>query len=251
MREHILLLAGTHEARLLARDLAGNPAQPKVTASFAGAVTDLPDLGVPTRIGGFGGADGLAAYLKQEAVSVLIDATHPFAAQMSRNAVLAAGSAGIPLLRLERPKWSPVEGDTWQPLPTLAAAADALPTSARVFLSVGRKEIGVFSHRTDLFGLARMIEPPGLDLPGHWHLVLARPSQSVEDEVRLLETHRISHMVTKNSGGTRAHAKIAAARLLNLPVLMIERPHVSGGTVFRSRQDLLAGLERVRGRHVQ
>jgi precorrin-6A/cobalt-precorrin-6A reductase len=222
--DHILLLAGTHEARLLARSLAETFPAARLTASFAGAVSDLPDLGVPTRVGGFGGADGLAAYLEAEAVTVLVDATHPFAAQMSGNAVMAAAAAGIPLIRLERPAWAAVDGDTWQRMASLDDAARALPADARAFLSVGRKEIGLFTHRTDLFGLARMIEPPASSLPDHWQLLLARPPQTAEEEIALFESHRITHLVTKNSGGKRSYAKVEAARRLGLPVLIIGRP---------------------------
>jgi len=242
--EHILLLAGTYEARLLARSLAERFPTARLTASFAGAVSDLPDLGVPTRVGGFGGAEGLSTFLETEAVTVLIDATHPFAAQMSRNAVAAAAATGTPLLRLERPAWTARDGDTWQPMASLEEAASVLPSGARVFLSVGRKEIGLFAHRADLFGLARMIEVPGLSLPNHWHLVLARPARTPEEEIALLERHRITHLVTKNSGGTRAYAKIEAARRLKLPVLMVERPQISGGLVSANVDDLLGQLTR-------
>lgn len=242
--DHILLLAGTHEARLLARTLAERFPDTRLTASFAGAVSDLPDLGVPTRVGGFGGAEGLSAYLEAEAVTVLIDATHPFAAQMSRNAVAAAERTRTPLIRLERPAWTAGAGDTWQHFACLEDAAAALPSEARVFLSVGRKDIGLFTHRTDLFGLARMIEPPAEPLPDHWRLILARPPQSAKEEAGLLQGNRISHLVTKNSGGARAHAKIEAARQLGLPVLMIDRPQISGGLVSPNLDGLLGQLAR-------
>lgn len=240
--DHILLLAGTFEARLLARALAEQFPAARVTASLAGAVSDLPDLGVPTRVGGFGGTKGLEAYLKAEAVTVLIDATHPFAAQMSRNAAAAATAAGTALLRLQRPAWRPVDGDTWQAMASLEEAKSVLPAEARVFLSVGRKDIGLFTHRSDLFGLARMIEPPGADLPDHWHLVLARPAHMADEEIALLERHRITHLVTKNSGGTRAYAKIEAARRLGLPVLMVERPALPEAETADSVEDILKRL---------
>jgi precorrin-6A/cobalt-precorrin-6A reductase len=243
--DHILLLVGTHEARLLAREIAGRFPGLKVTASFAGAVSDLPDLGVPTRVGGFGGAEGLAQYLKEERVSVLVDATHPFAARISRNAVAASKSAGIPLLRLERPAWMPSNGDNWLSFPSLEAATEALPAGARVFFSIGRKEIGQVTHRHDLFGLVRMIEAPEAPLPGHWHLVLARPPQSPEDEVVLMTSAGITHLVTRNSGGTRAHAKIAAARDLGLPVLMVERPELPPAPSADSIDNLLQDLRSV------
>jgi len=241
--DHILLLAGTHEARILARAFAERFPAARLTASFAGAVSDLPDLGVPTRVGGFGGADGLCAYLNAEAVTALVDATHPFAAQMSRNAVVAAAATGTALLRLERPAWKAENDDTWQHVSSLEDAADALPAAARVFLSVGRKEIGRVTYRTDLFGLARMIEPPAAPLPDQWQLLLARPPQSADEETRLLERHRITHLLTKNSGGTRAYAKIEAARHLHLPVLMVKRPALPAAETAGSVEQVLEWLQ--------
>lgn len=241
-RDHVLLLAGTFEARRLAGALAEAFPAARLTASFAGAVSDLPDLGIPTRVGGFGGADGLSAYLAREQVTVLVDATHPFAARMSRNAAAAAAATGTALIRLERPAWSPVEGDAWQSMATLEDAANALPRGARAFLSVGRKEIGLFTHRSDLFALARMIEPPPEALPGPWQLVLARPAQTAEEEIALLERHGITHVVTKNSGGTRAYAKIEAARRLNLPVLMVGRPALPDAETAGTVEDIVAYL---------
>lgn len=240
--DHILLLAGTTEARLLARALGERFPSARVTASFAGVVSDLPDLGVPTRIGGFGGAGGLGDYLEAEAVTVVIDATHPFAAQMSRNAASAAAAAGLPLIRLERPAWTPGEDDSWRPMATLEEAAQALPPGARAFLSVGRKEIGLFTHRTDLFGLARMIEPPAQPLPVHWQLVLSRPPQTADEEIALFKSHGITHLVTKNSGGGRSYAKIEAARRLGVPVLMVDRPVLAAAETAGNVEEVLDRL---------
>lgn len=222
--DHILLLAGTSEARQLAKSIAQRFAAVRLTVSFAGVVKDLPDLGVPTRIGGFGGVDGLVSYLQEEGVDLIIDATHPFAAQMSRHAVDAAGQTDTHLIRLERPIWHEVDGDTWQHVASTTAAAEALPEKSRAFLSVGRKEIDKFTYRDDCFALVRMIEPPERPLPDHWHLVLERPSKSVDAERHLLKHHKITHLVTKNSGGASSYAKIEAARQLQVPLLMIKRP---------------------------
>ncbi|TYC49269.1 cobalt-precorrin-6A reductase [Rhodobacterales bacterium] len=224
--EHVLLLAGTLEARKLAGDIAARIPALRITASFAGAVSDLPDLGVPTRVGGFGGAEGLAAYLRSKQISLVIDATHPFAAQMSRNAADAALAAGIDLVRLERPAWAPGPGDHWLPAGSVEEAVSLLPAGARAFLAIGRKDIGLFAGRGDIYGLARMIEPPGHALPAHWDVVLERPARSQDAEKALLSDHSMTHVVAKNSGGTRSHAKIAAARSLGLPVIMIERPQL-------------------------
>ncbi|MGX1497970.1 cobalt-precorrin-6A reductase [Roseibium aggregatum] len=223
---HILLLAGTSEARQLGKTLAEAFPESRLTASFAGVVRDLPDLGVPTRVGGFGGVEGLLAYLRQEKITAIVDATHPFAAQMSHNAAEAAKTLNMPLLRLERPSWQPGESDRWTHVVSMDEAAMALPTGARAFLAIGRKEIERFTHRTDIFGLARMIEPPPAPLPGSWELLLSRPPASAAEEISLFRDRNITHVVTKNSGGSRSFAKIEAARALKLPVIMIARPQL-------------------------
>lgn len=223
-RLHILLLAGTPEARTLAHALSERFPDVRLTASFAGAVSDIPDPGIPSRTGGFGGVEGLTAYLQKEQVTLIIDATHPFADRISRNVVQATEERNVPLIRFERPEWNPETGDRWDRASSVTEAAERLPAQARVFLAIGRKEIAAFTHRTDLFALVRMIEPPDVPLPAHWHLELSRPGQSVEAEESLLREHRITHLVSKNSGGGRSHAKIEAARRLGLPVIMIDRP---------------------------
>ncbi|WP_418068095.1 cobalt-precorrin-6A reductase [Roseibium porphyridii] len=241
--DHILLLAGTSEARQLAKSIAQRFAAVRLTVSFAGVVKDLPDLGVPTRVGGFGGVDGLVSYLQEEGVDLIIDATHPFAAQMSRHAVDAAGQTDTHLIRLERPIWHEVDGDTWQHVASTTAAAEALPEKSRAFLSVGRKEIDKFTNRDDCFALVRMIEPPERPLPDHWHLVLERPSKSVDAERHLLKHHKITHLVTKNSGGASSYAKIEAARQLEVPLLMIKRPALPDANTAASTAEVLKFIE--------
>ncbi|WP_346915634.1 cobalt-precorrin-6A reductase [uncultured Roseibium sp.] len=238
-KHHILILAGTPEARRLAHALAERFPDVGLTVSFAGAVSDIADPGIPARTGGFGGAEGLAAFIDQEHVTLIIDATHPFADQISRNAVEAAKTKGVPLIRYERPAWKQQSGDRWEHVSSLAEAAERLPAEARVFLAIGRKEIAAFTHRTDLFAVARMIEPPDVPLPHHWHLELSRPAQAVEAEEDLLRAHRITHLVSKNSGGSRSHAKIEAARRLRIPVIMIERPAPASAKTFGDCDDVL------------
>lgn len=237
--EHVLLLAGTQEARNLAAALPVTFPDLRVTASFAGAVGDLPDPGVPARVGGFGGVDGLAAFLKEREVGLIVDATHPFAAQMSRNAVVAAERMKVPLIRLERPPWQAAAEDRWLPAASMEEAAGLLPEEARAFLAIGRKEIGAFATRTDIYGLARMIEPPQTPLPPHWDLVLARPSGSAETECALLRDRRITHVVSKNSGGTASYGKIAAARMLKIQVIMVSRPELPEAPVAGSAAEAL------------
>jgi precorrin-6A/cobalt-precorrin-6A reductase len=223
------LLAGTIEARQLAKKLAEVFPEHRLTPSFAGVVKDLPDLGVAIRVGGFGGSEGLTRYCQEEAVSLIIDATHPYAVQMSQHASSAAASLNLPLLRLDRPAWQPSTEDNWQTVSSISDAASALPRGARALLAIGRKEIGKFSHRSDIFALVRMIEPPDSQLPEHWMLILGRPPLTVSDEVQLIEKYGVTHLVTKNSGGERSFAKIEAARQLGLQVIMIDRPTLPPG----------------------
>ncbi|MBS8262407.1 cobalt-precorrin-6A reductase [Roseibium polysiphoniae] len=241
----ILLLAGTQEARQLAPMLSKRIPHAHVTASFAGVVRDLPDLGVETRVGGFGGAEGLLDYLRQTNTSLVIDATHPYAAQMSWNAAKAAMAAGVALLRLDRPLWQPIQDDNWINAGDLRAANQLLPSGSRAFLSVGRKEVSVFFDRSDMWALARMIEPPPVPLPATWHLELARPGKSVEEEIQLLQRHKITHVVSKNSGGERSYAKIEAARSLGLPVIMVARPKLPNARNYAEIDKLCIAIKNI------
>ena len=220
--KRILVLGGTAEARSLADRLAD--AGRDVVTSLAG-VTQTPHLPKgAVRRGGFGGAEGLAAYLRDGGFGVLVDATHPFAAQMSLHAAEAAKACGLPLYRLERPAWEAEAGDLWHGVPDIAAAAAALPAGARVFLTVGRKEAPAFLARADLAGILRMIEAPKEQPPRRWHLILARPPFTIAGEKELLTANRISHLVSKNAGGEETRAKLVAARETKIPVVMIARP---------------------------
>jgi precorrin-6A/cobalt-precorrin-6A reductase len=227
----LLILGGTAEAAELAARLAGDDRLETVT-SLAG-LTRLPNAGAGrVRRGGFGGPDGLAAFLKDEGYAALIDATHPFAAQIAAHAAEAATKAGVPRIRLLRPPFERTPQDRFTLVPDVRAAAAALPHGARVFLAAGRREIAPFAARTDLWCLIRMIEPPAADEalpPGE--LILGRPPSKPEEEIALLNKHRIGWIVSKDSGG-RAGAKIIAARRLGLPVVLVERPpQPSGPTV--------------------
>ena len=238
----ILILAGTPEARRLIHKLQDRMPHVDLLASLAGAVQDLPDLGVGFRVGGFGGIDGLSAFLKQEQISCLVDATHPFAQTISAHAAAAAPQAGIPLLRLERPAWEPQPEDKWIEALSLEDAARLLPEGARPLIAVGRKEIGRFVHRTDLTALVRMIEPPATEFPMGWKLILERPSADATEEGKLLRHHGISHVVSKNSGGSQSYAKIAAASSLGLPVIMVRRPELAPARTFASVETILEAM---------
>ena len=239
-RKRILILGGTSDARKLAVELIA--AGHETVTSLAG-VTHAPV--VPdgeVRVGGFGGEEGLYAYLKSGNFAALADATHPFAAQISQHGFSAALRAGIPYLRLEREPWVLTRGDHWIGVPTIAGALAALPSGACVMLTIGRKEIAPFLARGDISGVARMIEKSPLPMPPHWHLILARAPFSLDDERDLLTKHRITHLVTKNAGGAQTEAKLLAARALNLPVIMIARPAKPKGQTFASTSALVAAL---------
>ena len=238
--KRILILGGTSDAIILAKELlkAGH----SVVTSFAG-VTENPVLPEgEIRVGGFGGEEGLYEYLKAESIGAVADATHPFAAQISRHGFSAAARAEIPYLRLERAAWTPLPADNWMNVPDIASAAAALPNAARVMLTIGRKEIASFVERQDLSGVARMIEKPVLELPRSWELLLARPPFSVDAERNLMLTHKITHVVTKNAGGKLTVAKLIAARALRIPVIMVARPQKPEAPTFGSAFALAAAL---------
>ena len=219
MTTPVLLLAGTAEARAPAQCLADIPGL-CLTASLAGVTSDPAPIAAETRRGGFGGAAGLAQYLTAHRIAAVIDATHPFAAQMATNAALACTATATPRLRLLRPPWQPV-GD-WHSYPDLSSAAAALPSGANVLLTSGRKEITPFVARPDLTCLLRVIEPVA-DLPAHITQLTTRPPFTLDAEAALMRDHVITHLVSKNSGGP-GRTKLDAATRLGLPILVITRP---------------------------
>ncbi|MDP1699709.1 MAG: cobalt-precorrin-6A reductase [Aestuariivirga sp.] len=238
--KRILVLGGTSDANVLVEELL--KAGFDVVTSFAG-VTENPVFPEgKIRVGGFGGEEGLYDYLKAEGFAALADATHPFAAQISRHGFNAAERTGIPYLRLERAAWTALPADNWISVQNTEAAIAALPNAARIMLTIGRKEIAAFLAREDLSGVARMIEKPLFELPPNWELVLARPPFSVEAERELLSFHKTTHLVTKNAGGKLTVAKLIAARGLRIPVVMIERPQKPPAPAYGSAPALVAAL---------
>ncbi|RWX59375.1 cobalt-precorrin-6A reductase, partial [Mesorhizobium sp. M2A.F.Ca.ET.039.01.1.1] len=194
--------------------------------SLAGRTESPVAQGVPVRVGGFGGADGLAAYLRQEKVDLLIDATHPYAARISANAAEAARQTGVPILALRRPGWEPGAGDRWTLVDSAAEAASALGRAPRrVFLAIGRQEAGVFEAAPQHCYLIRSVDPvePQLAVPDALYLLARGPFPEVEERA-LLEKYGIDAVVSKNSGGEATYGKIAAARALGIEVVMIRRP---------------------------
>jgi precorrin-6A/cobalt-precorrin-6A reductase len=226
---HVLILGGTTEARRVAAELAARPGV-RVTTSLAGRVTRPGPLAGEVRTGGFGGPEGLAAWLREEHVDALVDATHPFAGTITANAARAAAATGTPAVILRRPGWQAGPGDLWHPVASLAAAADALPVlGRRVFLTTGRLGLAAFAHLSGLHFVARSVEPPEPPLPPDTRVLLARGPFTAAGETALLREHRIDVLVTKDSGGAATEAKLAAARELGLPVVMVLRPPLPEG----------------------
>ena len=199
---------------------------------------------LPMRVGGFGGIEGLAAYLHAEGIAQVIDATHPFAAQMSRNAVAACRIAGVPLVALERAPWTAGPGDRWIVVPDIPAAAAALPAApARVFLAIGKQDLADFAGRPQHHYLLRLVDAPASPLPlPDAEAVIARGPFRLEDDLALMRGHAITHVVAKNAGGEGARAKIDAARELGLPVVMIARPAIPLRDVAQSVDEAMARL---------
>ena len=242
MTETILILGGTREAAELAARIVIDRPDARIVTSLAGRTKEPSPLSGEVRIGGFGGAEGLAGWLSENEVSALIDATHPFAKSISANAVKAADISGVPLYRLARPAWVKQGGDRWIEVATLEAASDAIPARAKVFLALGSQHIAAFEKRDDVHFVVRMIDQPErkLDLPNHT-LVLGRPGDSAAVETILFLSHAITHIVCRNSGGEAGYAKIEASRKMNLPVIMIARP-ASSPAGYATIDDLLAAL---------
>nr|WP_315430874.1 cobalt-precorrin-6A reductase [uncultured Albidiferax sp.] len=219
----ILVLGGTTEASQLARALAA--AGVDAIFSYAGRTEAPIAQPLPTRVGGFGGCMGLLAWLRANRITQVVDATHPFAAQMSSHAIVACGEARIPLLALERPAWVAQAGDAWQNVPDVDAAVAALPAApAHVFLAIGRQQLAPFARLPQHRYLLRLVDAvPDLPL-AHTEVVLARGPFTEQGDRALMLAHGITHVVAKNAGGSGAEAKLLAARALGLAVVLIDRP---------------------------
>jgi len=238
----VLLLGGTTEAARMARALAD--AGVEAVYSYAGRTEAPVAQPLPVRIGGFGGVEGLADWLRDERISHMIDATHPFAAQMSRNAVEACAIAEVKLIALEREPWQAAEGDHWTHVPDLEAAVAALGDAPRrVFLAIGRQNLAVFAVAPQHHYLLRLVDAPSEPLPlPRAEAVIARGPFDLEGDRSLLQTHRIEVIVAKNAGGAGAEAKLIAARELGLPVVLIDRPVVPERRVARTVSEVTAWL---------
>jgi precorrin-6A/cobalt-precorrin-6A reductase len=233
----ILILGGTGEARELAAGLTA--AGTSVVSSLAGRVRQPRLPAGEVRIGGFGGAAGLAGYLRAEAITGIVDATHPFASAISANAAEAAAEAGLPLLVLRRPPW-PAD-PSWQTVPDIAAAAAAVRgwPGESVFLTTGRRDLGAFAADGRHRFLVRAVDPPdpGGPVPPRMTLLLDRGPYTPEGESALMREHAVGLLVTKNSGGPMTAAKLRAARELGVRVVVVERPPLPPGSTTATTVD--------------
>ncbi|MFI6073218.1 cobalt-precorrin-6A reductase [Actinoplanes sp. NPDC051343] len=248
-RPRILILGGTTEGRHLAAALASDACT--VISSLAGRTSAPLEIAGDVRVGGFGGIDGLVEYLTAERIDAVVDATHPFAATMTRHAVEAAARTGTPLLVLRRPGWIEEPGDDWRRVPDLDAAAALLPhLGDRVLLTTGRQSIAAFAGVEGAFFLSRSVEKPTPPMPRNLEVVLDRGPFTLDGELGLMRAHRINVLVTKDSGGSAP--KLAAARERGVPVVVVDRPSIppasTVATVGEAVGWLAAALSKVAGR---
>ena len=242
MASDVLLLGGTAEARALAEMLHG--AGIRVISSLAGRVA-RPRLPVgEVRIGGFGGPGALAAWLAQHEIHAVVDATHPFAERISASAAQACAAAGVPLLRLERLGWTARDGDDWHWVDNLEQAAAAVPgLGARVLLTSGRQGLAAFAGDRESWYLIRCVDPPDVALPPRHEVRLDRGPYTLDGELNLIDEHSIDLLVTKDSGGSLTEAKLAAARLRSLPVIVVRRPPRPGVPTVTTVDEAVAWVQ--------
>jgi precorrin-6A/cobalt-precorrin-6A reductase len=242
-RRRVLLLGGTSEARALAGRIAAD-ARYEGIVSLAGRTGAPMAQALPTRVGGFGGVEGLMRYLVEERISHVVDATHPFAAQISANAKAACDALGVPLVAFARAPWRPAQGDKWIEVEDNAAAAQALgPAPRRVFLTIGRQGVADFRAAPQHEYVLRVIEAPeAFELPPCCEVIFARGPFARSDEIASMREKRIDVVVSKNSGGPLTYAKIEAARALTLPVVMISPPAKEGVALVHDLDAAMAFL---------
>jgi precorrin-6A/cobalt-precorrin-6A reductase len=239
----ILLLGGTTEASLMAAAL--HAAGLEAVFSYAGRTAAPVAQPLPTRIGGFGGVDGLADYLRAHAISHVIDATHPFAAQMSRNAIAACDVTQTPLIVLQRPAWVAGPQDRWTHVGDTAAAVAALPDMpARVFLAIGKQTLDAFAAKPQHHYLLRLVDAPEGPLPlPDCSVIIERGPFTTAGDTALMQQRAITHIVAKNAGGSGALAKLEAARALRLPVILIDRPAMLPRLVVADVAEVMGWLD--------
>jgi precorrin-6A/cobalt-precorrin-6A reductase len=237
-----LILGGTSDANQLADAIAR--AGIDAVYSYAGRTQRPIGQLLPIRTGGFGGVTGLIAFIRAERITHVIDATHPFAAEMSRHAVVACAALELPLIALQRAPWTRVAGDRWTEVENINAAVDALPDApTRVFLAIGRQHLAPFAAKPQHAYTLRIVDPPEAPLPlPDSHVIVSRGPFTVESDLELMRIRNIAWVVARNSGGAGARAKIDGARALDLPVIMIARPALPERPRVESVDEVLAWL---------
>jgi precorrin-6A/cobalt-precorrin-6A reductase len=237
-----LILGGTSDANLLADAIAG--ARIDAVYSYAGRTRSPVPQSLPVRTGGFGGVSGLTEYIAREAITHVVDATHPFAAEMSRHAVDACAGSKIPLIALERAPWRRAPGDHWIDVDHINAAVEALPEArANVFLAIGRQHLAPFTAKPQHTYTLRFVDPPEGALPvPDSEIIVSRGPFTVQGDIEVMRSRNIAWVVARNSGGAGARAKIDAARELGLPVVMIARPVLPERRRVESIAEVLAWL---------
>ncbi|MCK5546131.1 MAG: cobalt-precorrin-6A reductase [Rhodospirillaceae bacterium] len=247
MKTKILILGGTTESRQLASALDerfGDNAQ--IISSLAGRTKNIAPIAGEVRVGGFGGEEGLASYLKSENINLVIDATHPFAEQISNNAAVAANKIGVPRVLLQRPSWQLPENCDALFVPDMAEAANIVARTARkVFLTIGVNELSAFEGTPKVHFVVRMIEKlriqPGLN---DFEIIYARPPFELADEKKLMRDHDIDALVTKASGGAATFAKIEAATSIGARIILIRRPPPPDGDIVSNIDDAIKWIEK-------
>lgn len=238
----LLLLAGTGEAVQVAGALhsKGIPA----IASYAGTKRGSRDLKIPTRYGGFGGEAGFTQFLINEGITAVLDATHPFAAQMSHRSANVCTHLGLPYRQLLRPAWRPEAGDNWVRLRSEAEAAEHIPAGSTVFLATGRRTLRHYANLSESELICRQIYPPDGPFPfPNGRFLVGTPPFSVEDEIKLFHKLGIDWLVVKNAGGAASASKLEAARLADIKVAMIERPVQPEGQKAATVEEAMAWVE--------
>ncbi len=226
MQKNLLILGGTTEATTLAQIISKTNINARL--SYAGRVSRLRSSPIKKRVGGFGGIPGLVDYLKSEQITHVVDATHPFAVQMSKNAIAACSMASIPLVALTRPPWQKKQGDKWINVPNIEAAVQYLnQPKKRVLLAIGRQNLSLFHAQPHHNYILRLVDPPEepLKFPNH-SIILSKGPFTVKNDLALFKEHKIELVLAKNSGGDGAYSKIEVARILGLPVIMVDRPKI-------------------------
>jgi precorrin-6A/cobalt-precorrin-6A reductase len=239
----VLILGGTADANRLVAEIAGD-SRIDAVLSYAGRTENPTPPPIAWRVGGFGGVEGLVDYLRAENIARVVDATHPFAAQMSANAVTACALANVPLLALERAPWQRAPGDRWVEADTIVAAAGELGAAPRrAFLGIGRQYLDVFAAHPQHHYLVRLVDPPRAPLPlRDAEMIVARGPFDLAGDRAMLMEHRIDIVVARNAGGDAAYAKIEAARALGLPVVMVRRPFIPAREKVEDVTDVLRWL---------